>query len=236
MRDVGLLPRPSVHLAAKPASLSAAEIRVLSEHVDLDPAEKRRILAVYRAIEAGQVASLFKLPPNASARDLKRAYFELSKLYHPDRFYGRDLGSYGPMLDRIFATLSQFMETLRDSRTMVGETSAELRRRRHARHPYNVKLALRRASRGALEAHTSADLGSGGLFIATADPAALGEQVALRFVSPEKAPVTVRGTVTHVRRFDEAGRHGRRAGMGVEIDTSDEAARRVMKRLLALTR
>ena len=34
--------------------------------------------------------------------DIKRAYFNVSKRYHPDRFFGRKLGSFAPRVDALF--------------------------------------------------------------------------------------------------------------------------------------
>src|SRR5688572_9463690 len=93
-------------------ALNAAEQRLLAEAVDLQLADKLRFIATLRAIEAGDVAGLFNMPAQPKQRELKRAYFELSRLYHPDRFYGKKLGSFRPILDRIFASLSQYVKTL----------------------------------------------------------------------------------------------------------------------------
>jgi actin-like ATPase involved in cell morphogenesis len=218
--------------------LSAEEARLLGEHVELQASEKRRILAVIRAIEAGEIAQLFRMSAQPSQRELKRAYFELSKLYHPDRFYGRKLGSFGPMLARIFATLSQYVKTLGDSRTVIGETSqpAGPRRRHHERHVFSVRVALRASSRGTVEQLETVDVGSGGLFLASDHPPPAGDEVELRILVPGAGPISLRGRVAHVRPPADAHTRRRAAGMGVEIAATGEAEARIMRHLVALAR
>ncbi|HEY0250013.1 MAG TPA: tetratricopeptide repeat protein, partial [Kofleriaceae bacterium] len=40
------------------------------------------------------------------------AYFKLSKEIHPDRFYGKQLGSFGPLLSTVFEAVSRAYERL----------------------------------------------------------------------------------------------------------------------------
>ncbi|MEJ7603350.1 MAG: tetratricopeptide repeat protein, partial [Kofleriaceae bacterium] len=40
-------------------------------------------------------------------RDLKRAYFQLSKDIHPDRYYGKRLGTFAPKLELVFEATSR---------------------------------------------------------------------------------------------------------------------------------
>lgn len=216
-------------------SPTASESRLLAEPVDLDPGEKTQMLAVLRAINSGSVSMLFRLPRSASQREIKRAYFGLSRLYHPDRYYGRALGSFGPILERIFATLSQYVRRRSDARALIGGATMPVgpRRRRHERHRFAVKVAVRVHSRGTLEGHSTYDVGWGGLFIATENPPAVGERLDLRLIVPGAPGVTLPGRVTHARRGAEDGRP---AGMGILVDVAGEGPTRVMNRLVALAR
>ncbi|MBI5479806.1 MAG: DnaJ domain-containing protein, partial [Deltaproteobacteria bacterium] len=45
---------------------------------------------------------------------IRRAYFRLSKEFHPDRYYGKDLGSYREMLGAVFKDISEAFATLAD--------------------------------------------------------------------------------------------------------------------------
>ena len=102
------------------------------------------------------------IKPGASAEAVKLAYFEASRVFHPDRYYGKNLGSYRGRLDRIFQRLSEAHEALTEAlrhapppgagatRAGRGGTTpghatadprAEERRSRLARHPYLASKA-----------------------------------------------------------------------------------------------
>jgi curved DNA-binding protein CbpA len=53
----------------------------------------------------------------AEGRDIKRAYFRLSKDFHPDRYFRRNIGDFGPRLDRIFKKVAEAYELLSDPTT-----------------------------------------------------------------------------------------------------------------------
>jgi tetratricopeptide (TPR) repeat protein len=113
-------PQPSV----EPPALSPEEERALAEPNDLSEADRRRILQFTRILASGDHFALFGVPRTADKRDLKRAYFRLSKEFHPDRYYNQNLGSFGPWLSRIFETASAAFELLSDD----GRRAEYLRR------------------------------------------------------------------------------------------------------------
>jgi curved DNA-binding protein CbpA len=53
----------------------------------------------------------------ADERAIKRAYFKLSKDFHPDRYFGREVGPFGVRLDRIFKKVALAYELLWDPTT-----------------------------------------------------------------------------------------------------------------------
>jgi len=55
--------------------------------------------------------------PDADTRMIKRAYFALSKEFHPDRHFRRSLGSYHGRLERIFRKIVEAYELLSDPTT-----------------------------------------------------------------------------------------------------------------------
>ena len=65
----------------------------------------------------------------AGAKTLKRAYFKLSKDIHPDRFYGRSLGSFAERLSTVFEALNRAYERLtnpdKSGAYSVGQPIAE---------------------------------------------------------------------------------------------------------------
>jgi tetratricopeptide (TPR) repeat protein len=131
----------------------------LTEAVDLDPDRKREILA--REAQLGRDDwTVLGLKPGATAEAVKLAYFEASRVFHPDRYYGKNLGSFRTRLERIFQRLSEAHETLTEAlrrappaapsggtrRRPTGSPAAadpraDERRARLARHPYLASKA-----------------------------------------------------------------------------------------------
>jgi curved DNA-binding protein CbpA len=54
---------------------------------------------------------------DADTRTIKRAYFKLSKVYHPDRYFQRELGEFKARLDRVFKKIALAYELLMDPTT-----------------------------------------------------------------------------------------------------------------------
>ena len=55
------------------------------------------------------------LARQASAADIKSAYYHLAKKYHPDRHHQRENGDLRPKLERLFALITQAYDTLSQS-------------------------------------------------------------------------------------------------------------------------
>ncbi|HET6612855.1 MAG TPA: J domain-containing protein, partial [Kofleriaceae bacterium] len=100
---------PATATAVEPSlePLDAEEAAAMAEDVNLSDAEKRRILAMRRAVHSGDHFVILGLEHTADARALRRAYFRISKQFHPDRFYGRKLGCFGPWLSQIFESANR---------------------------------------------------------------------------------------------------------------------------------
>ena len=74
----------------------------------------QEILALDAMISNGNFFEFLGVP-SGSAPDVVRAAFrDASRKFHPDRYYGKNLGSYGPRLDRIFKRLVEANQTLTD--------------------------------------------------------------------------------------------------------------------------
>ena len=70
---------------------------------------------------------LFGVNTSASAAEIKRAYFKLSKRFHPDRYFRKNLGPYGDRLHRIFKRVSEAYELLSDPASRKEIESSVLR-------------------------------------------------------------------------------------------------------------
>ncbi|MCH8889802.1 MAG: DnaJ domain-containing protein [Myxococcales bacterium] len=60
---------------------------------------------------------LLEVSRDADTKQIKRAYFSLSKVYHPDRYFRANLGDYRMRLERIFRKLVEAYELLSDPNT-----------------------------------------------------------------------------------------------------------------------
>lgn len=79
----------------------------LKDWPDADPLFKERIIRLHRRMRRLGPYDLLGLPSSADAGAVKRAFAQASKELHPDRYFGKNLGSFRPKLAAIFARLSE---------------------------------------------------------------------------------------------------------------------------------
>jgi tetratricopeptide (TPR) repeat protein len=91
------------------------ERRALAEPCDLASDERLRLLAMARLVNGHDPWALLGVPAGADAKVLKRAYFKLSKEVHPDRFYGKQLGSFADRLSVVFEAIARAYARLTSS-------------------------------------------------------------------------------------------------------------------------
>jgi len=96
--------------------LADEEVAALEEEVALTPAQKASLLVLRRHVADGDYFALLDVDQKITKRELKRAYFRVSKQFHPDRFYGKNLGSWAPWLSEIFEAASRAFDVLSDER------------------------------------------------------------------------------------------------------------------------
>jgi tetratricopeptide (TPR) repeat protein len=88
--------------------------RALAEACDLSLEQKRAILIKQATLKTSNLFEVLEVGIDADKRALKRAYFKISKDFHPDRYYGKALGSFRQRLDEIFAVATKAFELLDD--------------------------------------------------------------------------------------------------------------------------
>lgn len=84
----------------------------MPELVDLDPERQREIIELEKAQEGQDHFALLGVGRTASAEDMKQAYLDFSKRYHPDRFGGINLGSFRARIERIYRRVSEAYQVL----------------------------------------------------------------------------------------------------------------------------
>lgn len=88
----------------------------LDEDLEIDVAIQRRILEFEMTL-ARPYHEILGVAPEADAKQIKKAYFKLSKEFHPDRFFRKRIGTYAARLDRIFKKATEAYELLSDPAT-----------------------------------------------------------------------------------------------------------------------
>jgi curved DNA-binding protein CbpA len=102
-----------VALAPSPVEARGAAPRACDPALDL-PADLQREILDFEARLDRPYHELLGVAADADLRSIKRAFFGLSKIYHPDRYFRRRLGSFGPRLERIFKRIALAYEMLSD--------------------------------------------------------------------------------------------------------------------------
>lgn len=95
----------------------------LAEDVDLDVEQRKQILYVHGNLQGWTHWRLLEISWNAGAEEVRDAYRERVKVFHPDRYPGRRLGSYRARLEQIFRRLTE----ARDLLTVEGQRAAYAR-------------------------------------------------------------------------------------------------------------
>lgn len=98
----------------RPRAAPVLDEAILAEECDLTPEQKRAILGKFISLQGATLFDVLDLGPDAEKKTLKRAYFKISKDFHPDRFYGKNLGSYQARLATIFKAATDAFEILDD--------------------------------------------------------------------------------------------------------------------------
>ncbi len=102
---------------------------LIDRGLDLDPGIQREILEFEQRLEVDEFA-LLGVKRSADSREIKRVYFALSKRFHPDRYFRKNVGHYAARLETIFKRVSEAYELLSDSvsRAAIEERLAPVKR------------------------------------------------------------------------------------------------------------
>ncbi len=86
----------------------------VEEKVDLEEGRKEEIDALDGKVASNNLFEFLGVPSGASSDDVRAAFREASRKFHPDKYFGKNLGSYKAKLDRIFKRLVEANQTLTD--------------------------------------------------------------------------------------------------------------------------
>lgn len=84
----------------------------MPELVDLEPERQKEIIELEKAQEGQDYFALLGVKPGASMDEVKQAFTDFSKRYHPDRFGGMNLGTFRARIERIYRRVSEAYSVL----------------------------------------------------------------------------------------------------------------------------
>lgn len=188
-------------LAIEP--VSAADPRLEPSTV-IPIEEQRLLLAMEDNLAFLSHFDVLGIAPSNDKRAIRRAYYTMSRRYHPDSYYGRDLGRFRELLTDLFERAKVSYDVLMDDSLRVGYVERLLEQRRR-------EADSRRASERARNPVVAAPE-------PTPEPAAAPE--------PEELAAEREARARERAKRDEARRKkmGRRMAMGAGRE--DEAKKR----------
>ncbi len=89
--------------------------RELDEDVQLSADQKRRVLDLYYRLEDMDHYTLLGVGKEADKKTVKRSYFELASVMHPDRYFKKNLGSFQAKMEALFGRVTEAHDTLVDA-------------------------------------------------------------------------------------------------------------------------
>lgn len=217
----------------------------LGEDVELDVALRKEILFAEHQARAGTHYDLLGLSWGAGAEAAKAAYVTKVKVFHPDRYPGKRLGSYRARLELVFRKLTEAKDVLCDDarrrayqaqsasaeekakaqlRRVEDEKRAEERRARLARSNPLVGQSVQRAQRvGELLQRGKKALAEGSF------SAAANDFFTILGIDPNHAEAKALGaearTKANAGKANEALERAVKAALGGRRDTAVEALR-----------
>ena len=111
-----LLPPPVKRERPAPAAAQAlreVDRASLDESLEIDLEAQLRILEFETKLDA-PYHEILGIDLKADAKAVKRAYFELSKEFHPDRYFRKEIGAYEKRLHVVFKRILEAYELLSD--------------------------------------------------------------------------------------------------------------------------
>ncbi len=82
--------------------------------LDLTPTQQARIDLLFEGLDSKNYYEILEVKRDTPLKGIKRAYYRLSKEFHPDKFFRRSLGPYKPKLETIFAAINEAYRVLSD--------------------------------------------------------------------------------------------------------------------------
>lgn len=91
-----------------------ASAAAMQEEVDLTEERKKEILDLEISLETKNHFDLLGVKPSADTKQIREAFYELSRKFHPDRYFKKNIGSYRARIEHVYRRLTAVHELLAD--------------------------------------------------------------------------------------------------------------------------
>lgn len=122
--DVTVLPRDEVIASIErlialeavqwlhPKVSSAPPEAEVTDQVELDEALQKRIQETFHRVDKLNYYELLGVDVEADRAEIRKAYFALSKVFHPDAYFGKRLGSFKAQMEVVFRKMTDAYEAV----------------------------------------------------------------------------------------------------------------------------
>lgn len=146
---------PSRHDVGAPepgAPIDPPHVAVDDPRIELDIAlsvdVQRHALALIDGVGQADPFTLLGITPIDDRKAVQRAYHATSRLFHPDRYFGKSLGGFAPRLSSLFEAITEAYESLLDDKRRGDLVEAVIR----SQQPPPPSASTSTASRAAVAA------------------------------------------------------------------------------------
>ena len=80
----------------------------------LTPAETDELQRLHEQARSRSHYQVLEVPDSASPDDIQEAFYKLSRKWHPDRFFRRDIGSQNQLIEEVYVAITEAYRTLTD--------------------------------------------------------------------------------------------------------------------------
>lgn len=84
------------------------------DNIDIDPERQREIEALEAKMASSNHYEFLGVAAGAPADEIRIAFHALSRKFHPDRYFGKNLGTFKARLDKVFKRIIEANQTLSD--------------------------------------------------------------------------------------------------------------------------
>ena len=95
-----------------PKASSAPPQTELVEDVEIDGVLQEQIIEAFHRADKLNHYELLGVPIDADRSEIRKAYFALSKTFHPDAYFGKRLGSFKPKMEVVFRKVTDAYEAV----------------------------------------------------------------------------------------------------------------------------